>query len=53
MQADGSYTLLHAFAVAGPATLRVVVRTRGLRATVSEPLTYEIAPRRSSASRGR
>jgi hypothetical protein len=53
VQADGSYTLMHAFGVSGPATLRVVVRARGLRATVSEPLTYEIAPRRSSASRGR
>ncbi len=41
--ADGSYTLMHAFAVAGPATLRVVVRGRGLRATVSETLSYEIA----------
>ncbi len=46
VQADGSYTLLHSFAVAGQATLRVLVRTRGLRATVSEPLTYEIASRR-------
>jgi hypothetical protein len=43
VQADGSYTLMHAFAVAGPATLRVVVRGRGLRATVSETLSYEIA----------
>ncbi len=41
--ADGSYTLLHAFSVGGTATVRVVVRGRGLRATISEALTYEIA----------
>ena len=44
VQPDGTYTLLHAFSVAGPATLRVVVRTRGVHATVSEPLSYQIAP---------
>ena len=43
VQADGTYTLLHAFSVGGTATLRVVVRGRGLHATVSEALTYEIA----------
>lgn len=47
---DGSYTLQHAFAVSGPATLRVVVRARGLHATVSEQLTYEIASRRQANS---
>ncbi len=51
VQLDGTYTLLHSFSVSGPATVRVVVRTRGLHATVSEPLTYEIASRRSSALR--
>ncbi len=51
VQADGSYTLLHSFSVSGPATVRVVVRTRGLHATVSEALTYKIASRRSSAFR--
>ncbi len=51
VQADGSYTLLHSFSVSGSATVRVVVRTRGLHATVSEALTYEIASRRSSAFR--
>ena len=38
VQADGSYTLLHAFSVGGTATVRVVVRGRGLRATGSEAL---------------
>ncbi|HTQ67790.1 MAG TPA: hypothetical protein VMI13_03780 [Solirubrobacteraceae bacterium] len=46
VQADGSYVLLHAFSVGGTATLRVVVRARGLRGTVSEALTYEITRRR-------
>jgi hypothetical protein len=43
VQADGSYTLLHAFSVGGTATVRVVVRGRGLRATCSEAITYVIA----------
>ncbi len=50
VQPDGTYTLLHAFSVAGPATLRVVVRTRGVHATVSEPLSYQIASRRQASS---
>jgi len=43
VQADGTYTLLHAFSVGGTATLRVMVHGRGLHRTASGALTYEIA----------
>jgi len=47
VQPDGSYSIPHAFSVAGAATVRVVVHARGQLATASEPLTYEVAPRQN------
>jgi hypothetical protein len=47
VQADGSYSIPHSFAVAGPATVRVVVHARGQLAAASEPLTYEVAQRQN------
>jgi hypothetical protein len=47
VQADGSYAIPHTFSVAGPATVRVVVRARGQLAAASEPLSYEVAPRQN------
>lgn len=46
--ADGSYRISHSFALVGPATVRVVVRGRGMRAVASEPLTYEVAARQNA-----
>jgi hypothetical protein len=47
VQADGSYSISHAFSASGPATVRVVVHARGQLAAASEPLTYEVAQRQS------
>ncbi len=41
--AGGTYSFTHTFGRPGSATVRVVVRARGLRPAASEPLTYEIA----------
>jgi hypothetical protein len=47
VDADGTYSISHTFALAGEATIRAVVRVRGLTATVSEPVSYEIAQRQN------
>jgi hypothetical protein len=47
VQADGSYSITHAFGVSGPATVRVVVHARGLLAAASEPISYEVAQRQN------
>jgi hypothetical protein len=47
VQADGSYSIPHAFSASGPATVRVVVHARGQLAAASEPLTYEVAQRQN------
>jgi hypothetical protein len=44
---EGRYTITHSFALAGPATVRVVVHARGLRGAASEALTYEVPPRQN------
>jgi hypothetical protein len=45
--AAGTYSISHTFALAGEATIRAVVRVRGLTATVSESMSYEIAQRQN------
>jgi hypothetical protein len=47
VQLDGSYAIPHTFSIAGTATVRVVVHTRGMLAAASEPLSYEVAPRQN------
>lgn len=44
--ADGSYSITHTFTRPGPASVRVLVRARGLSPAVSAALTYDVAPRR-------
>jgi hypothetical protein len=44
---EGRYAITHSFVLAGPATVRVVVHARGLRAAASEALTYEVPPRQN------
>lgn len=45
--ADGRYSITHTFSSPGQATVRVLVRIRGLVTTASEPLSYEIAQRQN------
>jgi len=47
VSAEGGYSISHTFSSPGEATVRVVVRAHGLRASASEPLSYEIAPRQN------
>lgn len=44
---EGRYAISHTFVVAGPATVRVVVRAHGLPAAASETISYEVAPRQN------
>ena len=47
VSAGGQFAITHRFALPGPATVRVVVHARGVRAAASEAVTYEVPPRQN------